>query len=113
MRQKCLNREGKEMWADLNHWCVTKNVMITQAAIVLELQRYYVCYFFLLSVYLLLRTLTWNDLQCLHVRLPCIPIVRASVIFVGGLEINLPLLKSHKHSLLVDLPLELMTTRNG
>lgn len=40
-------------------------------------------------------------------RLPCIPLVRASIIFVGGLEINLSLLKANEHSLLIDLPLEL------
>lgn len=42
-----------------------------------------------------------------HISLPCIPLVRASVIFVGGLEINLSLHKANEHSLLVDLPLEL------
>lgn len=41
--------------------------------------------------------------------LPCIPLVGAGVIFVGGLEINLSLHKANKHSLLIDLPLELRT----
>lgn len=42
-------------------------------------------------------------------RLPCIPLVRAGVIFVGGREINLSLHKANEHSFLIDLPLELMT----
>jgi len=46
----------------------------------------------------------------LYMRLPCIPLVRAGVIFIGGLEINLSLHKANKHSLLVDLPLELRTS---
>lgn len=45
--------------------------------------------------------------------LPCIPFVRAGVILVGGLEINLSLHKANKHSLLIDLPLELWTTSAG
>lgn len=44
-----------------------------------------------------------------HIILPCIPLVRAGVIFIGGLEINLALHKANKHSLLIDLPLELKT----
>lgn len=38
-------------------------------------------------------------------RLPCIPLVGASVIFVGGLEINLSLHKADEHSFVIDLPL--------
>lgn len=43
-------------------------------------------------------------------KLPCIPLVRAGVVLVGGLEIDLSLHKADKHSFLIDLPLELRST---
>lgn len=46
----------------------------------------------------------------LLMRVPCIPLVRASVIFVCGLEIDLSLHKADEHGLLIDLPLQLKTT---
>lgn len=51
----------------------------------------------------------WRPVCC-FMTLPCIPLVRAGVIFIGGLEVDRPLDKANKHGLLIHLPLELRTS---